>query len=186
MTYVAGSFLAMAVALLSLTGPIIAADEQQVDVYADCVDVSCPLFQVAIRHREIVSESAHSTPAACPNLPVAPVGAAVTVAATAPGSRQPSAIKTPATPPKAQGLYVVSESIECSKTANVPHSVFKAVKAVMGSVEHSINQNGGAAPALTPLQQTMLLFYTTIMQQTLNFDCSFNGAASGRSTGDTQ
>lgn len=58
----------------------------------------------------------------------------------------------------------------CSKKVDVPYPVYKAITAVLGQIA---NEEGGVpAPTLTPAQNTILMFYTTIMQQTINFDCS--------------
>jgi hypothetical protein len=59
----------------------------------------------------------------------------------------------------------------CRKVVRVP----KAVHDVVNRMFSSLNDRGGpsALPAaLTPAEQTMLLYYNTIMQQTLNFQCS--------------
>lgn len=126
-------FLACASAMLSASQICWAEGERNVALYEECYDSTCPIFQVAIKHRDV----------------------------------GPSAIPS--------GRVI--NTAECTKTAEVPAAVFNAVKAVMNSVENGIQRNGGSMPALTPLQQTMLLFYTTIMQQTLNFDCPFKSVA---------
>jgi hypothetical protein len=56
----------------------------------------------------------------------------------------------------------------CSKQVRVPRDVYVSILSVMKSISGS---NGSAAPALTPAQQTILLFYSTLMQQTLSFTC---------------
>ncbi len=191
-------------ATLIISTPVNAADDQRdVAVYDECSNTSCPIFQVVIKHQEKALSSrspgplvrptvpTRATPLPTPALPI-PVtrsplpGGGTTVAtpvaatpSTSPSEQKPSL-------DLAYGLYVASDSVECSKTAIVPSPVFKAVIAVLSSVRDDIDRNGSAAPALTPMQQTMLLFYTTIMQQTLNFDCSFSSAALGRPAGGSQ
>jgi hypothetical protein len=56
----------------------------------------------------------------------------------------------------------------CSKDVIVPADVFNAV----GAVFRSITIGGTPSPVLTPTQQTLLLFYTTLLQQTQGFECS--------------
>lgn len=57
---------------------------------------------------------------------------------------------------------------ECSKEVTIPRDTFNAIQAVMASIAGSGNE---PVPVLTPAQQSLLLFYTTIMQQTLSFTC---------------
>lgn len=57
----------------------------------------------------------------------------------------------------------------CTKQVKVPYPVYKSIAAIMSTLDGS---NGEPPPAFTPAQQTMLLFYTTLMQQTLSFTCS--------------
>jgi hypothetical protein len=58
----------------------------------------------------------------------------------------------------------------CRKEVRVPKVVFEAVTQMFSSVLSRGDQN--ALPAsLTPAEQTMLLYYNTIMQQTMNFQC---------------
>lgn len=65
------------------------------------------------------------------------------------------------------GSMVRRHADSCVKQVHVPKEVFLAIIAVMSS----ISGNGQQPPALTPAQQTILLFYTTLMQQTLQFQC---------------
>lgn len=59
----------------------------------------------------------------------------------------------------------------CRKEVRVPRVVFEAVTQMFNAVVQRGEQ--GALPAsLTPAEQTMLLYYNTIMQQTMNFQCS--------------
>ena len=57
----------------------------------------------------------------------------------------------------------------CSKTVKVPVPVYRTIAKIMDSISGS--EDGEPAPALTPAQQTILLFYSTLMQQTLSFTC---------------
>jgi hypothetical protein len=63
----------------------------------------------------------------------------------------------------------------CTKQVKVPWSVYQSISSIMSTLDGS---QGEPPPAFTPAQQTMLLFYTTLMQQTLSFNCSasdYNG-----------
>lgn len=170
-----------------------AEDQRNVAVYDDCHDASCPVFQVLIKHREIASSSRGPGPLVRPVVP-APVPTPIPTPPAESLTPRTATVNKPSmvvpVPTKqlemTYGLFIASDSVECSKTAIVPNTVFKAITAVLASVKDSIDQGGGAPPAFTPMQQTMLLFYTTIMQQTLNFDCSFSGGALGRSAGGSQ
>jgi hypothetical protein len=64
---------------------------------------------------------------------------------------------------------VIAAEDRCTKQVLVEESYFRAMKAVMDSV---VDANGGAEATLTPSQQTMLIFYSTLMQQTLGFTCT--------------
>ena len=57
----------------------------------------------------------------------------------------------------------------CTKQVKVPYSVYQSISSIMSSLDGS---QGEPPPAFTPAQQTMLLFYTTLMQQTLSFTCT--------------
>lgn len=59
----------------------------------------------------------------------------------------------------------------CRKEVRVPKPVHDAVTR-MFSVVVSRGGPQSLPAALTPSEQTMLLYYNTIMQQTLNFQCS--------------
>jgi hypothetical protein len=62
---------------------------------------------------------------------------------------------------------ISSSGNRCQKHVRVPKPVFMSIVNLLASL-NSLEQR----PAFTPSQQTMLLFYTTIMQQTLQFTCS--------------
>jgi len=64
---------------------------------------------------------------------------------------------------------IVRKGNTCTKQVKVPWSVYQSISAIMSSLDGS---SGEPPPAFTPAQQTMLLFYTTLMQQTLSFTCS--------------
>ncbi|MBM3381956.1 MAG: hypothetical protein FJY29_05890 [Betaproteobacteria bacterium] len=57
----------------------------------------------------------------------------------------------------------------CTKQVKVPWSVYQSIASIMSTLDGS---QGEPPPAFTPAQQTMLLFYTTLMQQTLSFNCA--------------
>lgn len=59
-------------------------------------------------------------------------------------------------------------TVSCWKAARVPKPVYDSIIAMMKSLRGS---NGRVPTTFTPAQQTMLLFYNTIMQQTLNYSC---------------
>lgn len=59
----------------------------------------------------------------------------------------------------------------CRKEVRVPREVHRAVTKMF----EFIDSKGGAQgvpPSLTPAEQTILLYYNTIMQQTINFQCN--------------
>jgi hypothetical protein len=58
----------------------------------------------------------------------------------------------------------------CTKEVIVPVEVFRAI----ASVFRTIGGNGNPPPVLNPTQQTLILFYTTLLQQTQGFTCSPN------------
>lgn len=58
---------------------------------------------------------------------------------------------------------------KCRKQVRVPQPVFMSIVELMAGLKGS---EGEPRPAFTPAQQTILLFYTTLMQQTLQFNCS--------------
>ncbi|NBO38358.1 hypothetical protein EBU99_07220 [bacterium] len=64
---------------------------------------------------------------------------------------------------------VVRRGDVCTKQVKVPEQVYNSIASIMASLDGA---NGEPPPAFTPAQQTMLLFYTTLMQQTLSFTCS--------------
>ena len=64
---------------------------------------------------------------------------------------------------------VMRKGDTCTKQVKVPYSVYQSIASIMSTLDGS---NGEPPPAFTPAQQTMLLFYTTLMQQTLSFTCS--------------
>lgn len=64
---------------------------------------------------------------------------------------------------------VVRKGDMCTKQVKVPYPVYQSIAAIMSTLDGS---NGEPPPAFTPAQQTMLLFYTTLMQQTLSFTCT--------------
>jgi hypothetical protein len=64
---------------------------------------------------------------------------------------------------------VVRKGDVCTKQVKVPYSVYQSIASIMSSLDGS---QGEPPPAFTPAQQTMLLFYTTLMQQTLSFTCT--------------
>lgn len=68
------------------------------------------------------------------------------------------------------GRFSSARVIQCRKSVRVPAPAYDAVIKIIDSVAAS--SAGGLPPALTPAQQTMLLFYTTVMQQTQGFTCS--------------
>lgn len=63
----------------------------------------------------------------------------------------------------------------CVKQVRVPHDVFVAIIGVM----RTLSGSGTQPPAFTPAQQTILLFYTTLMQQTLQFQCTTRDLSGG-------
>ncbi|MBF0300965.1 MAG: hypothetical protein HQK51_19815 [Oligoflexia bacterium] len=66
------------------------------------------------------------------------------------------------------GVSVTWEDVNCTKTINVDKSVYRAITTYMKSLT---NEDGTTRPAFTPAEQTMILFYTTIMKLTNGFTC---------------
>ena len=66
------------------------------------------------------------------------------------------------------GSTVTRSGNQCTKQVRVPREIFLSVINMM----KSLSSEGGQPPAFTPAQQTMILFYTTLMQQTLQFQCT--------------
>ena len=58
----------------------------------------------------------------------------------------------------------------CRKEVRVPRVVHDAVTKMFSAVIDK-GVAGALPPSLTPSEQTMLLYYNTIMQQTMNFQC---------------
>ena len=58
---------------------------------------------------------------------------------------------------------------KCQKHVRVPKPIYKSVVDLMDGLS---GKNGPANPTFTPAQQTIMLFYTTIMKQTLQFSCT--------------
>lgn len=68
----------------------------------------------------------------------------------------------------------------CTKQVRVPRSVYEMVTDVMASIGGT---SGQPLPVLTPSQQTILLLYTTLSQQTMSFTCSPRDLGEGDSGG---
>lgn len=78
----------------------------------------------------------------------------------------------PGDPEKHYKYYetIVKKQDSCSKKVEIPYPIYRSVVKVLGQIAGT--EDGMPAPTLTPAQNTILLLYTTIMQQTVNFDCS--------------
>ncbi len=64
------------------------------------------------------------------------------------------------------------EQISCSKTVTVPRDAYWAVVGILGAMGGvGATHSASRAPVLTPAEQTMLLFYNTVMEQTKGFSC---------------
>ena len=63
---------------------------------------------------------------------------------------------------------VTMQGDSCSKEVRVPSPVYNTIMEIM----ESMSSNDAPPPVLTPAQQTILLFYSTLMQQTMGFTCS--------------
>ncbi len=86
---------------------------------------------------------------------------------TIPVVRQTSDVITINNTANPYGSTVRRQADSCTKQVHVPREVFQAIIGIMSSLTGDSQQ----PPALTPAQQTILLFYTTLMQQTLQFQC---------------
>ncbi|MBF0361618.1 MAG: hypothetical protein HQK49_11435 [Oligoflexia bacterium] len=66
------------------------------------------------------------------------------------------------------GISVTWEDVNCTKTINVDKAIYGAITTYMRSL---VNADGTTRPAFTPAEQTMILFYSTIMKLTNGFAC---------------
>lgn len=60
----------------------------------------------------------------------------------------------------------------CSKNVTVPKAIFVAIANI---IRNTLGDGDVPVPALTPAQQTIFLFYSTVMQQTLSMTCASLG-----------
>lgn len=67
------------------------------------------------------------------------------------------------------GLTVTWEDAQCTKTINVDKAVYDSVTEYM---ELLVNRDGTTNPSFTPAEQTMIVFYTTIMQLLRGSTCN--------------
>ena len=67
------------------------------------------------------------------------------------------------------GVGVEWEYTHCTKTMNVDESVYRAITTYMKAL---VNPDGTTNPAFTPAEQTIILFYTTVMQLVKGAACS--------------
>ncbi|MEY4064173.1 MAG: hypothetical protein RIR26_381 [Pseudomonadota bacterium] len=72
---------------------------------------------------------------------------------------------------KSSGSNSTSAKKTCRKEVRVPRVVYDAVTQMFNGI---VSRGNGVSlqPAFSPAEQTMLLYYNTIMQQTMNFQCN--------------
>jgi len=70
---------------------------------------------------------------------------------------------------KGYGVGVTWEKSKCNKEMNVDRSVYKAITTYMDAL---VNSDGSTNPAFTPAEETIILFYTTIMQLVKGATCN--------------
>lgn len=58
----------------------------------------------------------------------------------------------------------------CSKSVKVPYPIYQSITSILGQLAGENGQE--VPPILTPAQQAIMVFYATLMQQTLNFQCA--------------
>ncbi len=76
---------------------------------------------------------------------------------------------SPGTSRQGYGVGVEWEYTHCVKTMNVDQSVYRAITTYMKGL---VNPDGTTNPAFTPAEQTIILFYTTVMQLVKGAACS--------------
>lgn len=70
------------------------------------------------------------------------------------------------------GIQITWEQTNCTKTVNVDKSVYEAVSTYMQTlVNHKVGEDP-TYPAFTPAEQTMILFYTTVMNLVKGTTCN--------------
>lgn len=67
------------------------------------------------------------------------------------------------------GITVTWEDANCTKTINVDKAVYDSVTEYMKLL---VNRDGTTNPSFTPAEQTMIVFYTTIMQLLRGSTCN--------------
>lgn len=67
------------------------------------------------------------------------------------------------------GINITWEDLHCTKTVDVDKAVYDSVTKYM---ELLVNTDGTTNPSFTPAEQTMIVFYTTIMQLVKGTTCN--------------
>lgn len=67
------------------------------------------------------------------------------------------------------GISVTWEDERCTKMVNVDRAVYESITEYMKML---VNHDGSTNPAFTPAEQTMIVFYTTIMQLLKGATCN--------------
>ncbi|MCM2277339.1 MAG: hypothetical protein NDJ89_04630 [Oligoflexia bacterium] len=70
------------------------------------------------------------------------------------------------------GIQLTWEKTNCTKTVNVDKSVYEAVTTYMTALVNAKPGEDPTFPAFTPAEQTMILFYTTVMNLVKGATCS--------------
>lgn len=70
------------------------------------------------------------------------------------------------------GIQVSWENTHCTKNVDVDKSVYDSVTTYMRELLNSTPGEGKTYPQFTPAEQTMLLFYTTVMDLTKGSTCN--------------
>jgi hypothetical protein len=70
------------------------------------------------------------------------------------------------------GIQLSWDNTHCTKNVNVDKSVYDSVTTYMKELLNSTPGEGRTYPQFTPAEQTMILFYTTVMDLTKGATCN--------------
>jgi hypothetical protein len=70
------------------------------------------------------------------------------------------------------GIQMTWDNTHCTKNVNVDKSVYDSVTTYMKELLNSTPGEGRTYPQFTPAEQTMILFYTTVMDLTKGATCN--------------
>lgn len=65
-------------------------------------------------------------------------------------------------------IYKLNDT--CTKSVKVPFPIYQSITSILGQLAGE--EGDEVPPILTPTQQSLMIFYSTLMQQTMNFQCT--------------